>query len=75
MPDDLAVQGKNNRKHAKAVDRRRRMRYNTAITEERGKHHEEDRRHDAHEHVHALHVHAFVRSFFDGLSDKRMTRS
>ena len=51
------------------------MRYNTAITKERGKHHEEVRCYDVHGYVHAPHVHAFVRSFFDGLSDKRMTRS
>ena len=74
-PDNFTVQGKNNRNFPKEVDRRRRMRYNTAITEERGKHHEEGRCHDVHGYVHAPHVHAFVRSFFDGLSDKRMTRS
>ncbi len=73
--DDFTVQGKNNRNSSKEVDRRRRMRYNTAITEERGKHHEEVRCYDVHGYVHAPHVHAFVRSFFDGLSDKRMTRS
>ena len=74
-PDNFTVQGKNNRNFSKEVDRRRQMRYNTAITEERGKHHEEVRCHDVHGYAHAPHVHAFVRSFFDGLSDKRMTRS
>ena len=74
-PDNFTVQGKNNRNFSKEVDRRRQMRYNTAITEERGKHHEEVRCYDVHGYVHAPHVHAFVRSFFDGLSDKRMTRS
>ena len=71
--DNPAEQWKNNPNSDRIVDIGGKVWYHAHITQERGKHHEEVHRYDAHGDAHVLHVHALLCSDFDGLSDKRMS--